>query len=116
VNDTYGHPVGDVVLRQLADVLRRCLRRADLPARLGGEEFGVVLVQAEADPLAVAEKLRQEVEQAVFGEAAEPLRINISVGAATWAEKLGTAQALMKTADKALYEAKSRGRNRVALA
>ena len=112
VNDTYGHPVGDVVLRQLADVLRAGLRRADLPARVGGEEFAVVLTQGEAHPSDVAEKLRLAVEHATFGEAEEPLRITVSVGCAV-AQRHEGPEELFKRADLALYEAKRLGRNRV---
>jgi len=115
VNDTYGHPVGDIVLRQLADVLRATLRRADLPARVGGEEFAVVLTQGEAAPQAVAEKLRQAVEREVFGEPGEPLRITISLGCAS-AGKLDEPADVVKKADVALYEAKAKGRNRVVVA
>ncbi len=101
VNDTYGHPVGDIVLRQLADVIRRTLRRADLPARVGGEEFAVVLTQGDAEPQVVAEKLRVAVEREAFGEAAEPLRITISVGCATWKAWMREPLDLMKAVDQA---------------
>lgn len=114
VNDTYGHPVGDTVLRQLARVFRENLRRADLPARLGGEEFGVVLVQAQADPMSVAEKVRKAVEQDLFGEPSDPFHVTISIGAAIWDPSMDKAT-LIKKADEALYEAKRGGRNRVVL-
>ena len=116
VNDTYGHPVGDIVLRQLAKVMRDTLRRADLPARLGGEEFGVVLSHAEGEPKEAAEKLRLAVEQTLFGDPSEPLRVTVSIGVATAAGAEADAGVLVKRADSALYEAKSKGRNRVVLA
>jgi len=115
VNDTYGHPMGDRVLRQLADLLHVGLRRADLPARVGGEEFAVVLTQGEAKPEVVAEKLRQSVERFAFGEGDEPLRVTISIGCAV-ARPGEPAEALFKRADLALYEAKHKGRNRVVVA
>jgi diguanylate cyclase (GGDEF)-like protein len=115
VNDTYGHPVGDVVLRQLADVLRAALRRADLPARVGGEEFAVVLKQGDAHPDLVAEKIRQAVERNAFGEEDEPLRITVSVGCAV-AGPMEAPESVFRRADLALYESKNAGRNRVTLA
>jgi diguanylate cyclase (GGDEF)-like protein len=115
VNDTYGHPTGDVVLRQLADVLRGSLRRADLPARVGGEEFAVVLpMHGRNEPEVAAEKVRQAVEHAVFGDSGEPLRITVSIGAATVRDGESGEDAL-KRADAALYKAKAAGRNRVEL-
>ena len=116
VNDTYGHPVGDVVLRQLADVLRRTLRRADLPARVGGEEFSVVLTQGDAEPSIVAEKLRVAVERETFGEASEPLRLTISIGCATWKDWMKEPADLVKATDQAMYKAKGSGRNKVVVA
>ncbi len=116
VNDTYGHAVGDIVLRQLAQVMQATLRRADLPARLGGEEFGVILpMYGKVDPLTAAEKLRQAVEREVFGEPGEPLRVTISIGCAM-AHSRETQAHLLAEADKALYKAKGDGRNRVAIA
>jgi diguanylate cyclase (GGDEF)-like protein len=113
VNDTYGHPVGDVVLRQLANVLRDTVRRADLVARLGGEEFGVILTQPEAKPGVVAEKIRKAVEEEAFGERGETFSMAISIGCATWTLGMENPEALIKLADEALYEAKEKGRNRV---
>lgn len=116
VNDTHGHAVGDVVLRQLGDVLRKTLRRADLPARLGGEEFGVVLPLAgQVHPEVAGEKLRQAVEHEVFGDAGEPLRITVSVGCAVAKPGQNGAEVTAE-ADKALYKAKGGGRNRVVVA
>jgi diguanylate cyclase (GGDEF)-like protein len=116
VNDTHGHAVGDVVLRQLAGVMRATLRRADLPARLGGEEFGVVLpMSGRVEPLEAAEKLRLAVEREVFGEAGEALRITISIGCAIAKPGQGISR-LVAEADKALYKAKGDGRNRVVMA
>ena len=113
VNDTYGHPVGDVVLRQLAGVLRNTMRRADLPARVGGEEFAVVLVQSEGEPQKVAEKIRVAVAEEGFGEEGDAFHLTVSIGCAIWKESVGTPEALIKLADEALYEAKNTGRNKV---
>jgi diguanylate cyclase (GGDEF)-like protein len=116
VNDTHGHAVGDIVLRQLADVLRHTLRRADLPARVGGEEFAVVLTQGDASPQVVAEKVRVAVEREAFGEASEPLRLTISIGCASWMEWMKEPADLVKAADQSLYKAKGSGRNKVVAA
>jgi diguanylate cyclase (GGDEF)-like protein len=113
VNDTYGHPVGDVVLRQLASVLRNTLRRADLAARLGGEEFGVILAQPETNAEEVAEKLRRAVAEEAFGEQGDAFRLTISIGCGIWKPSVASAQALIKLADQALYQAKNSGRNKV---
>ena len=113
VNDSYGHPVGDVVLRQLAASMRNSVRRADLVARLGGEEFGVILVQPDAEPGMVAEKVRKAIAEDFFGEQSEAFRVTVSIGCATWAPALKDAEGLIKAADEALYEAKKTGRNKV---
>lgn len=113
VNDTYGHPVGDVVLRQFAEVLRNTLRRADMPARIGGEEFAVVLVQAEDDAKIVADKICKATAQEAFGEQGDSFRLTVSIGCATYKETVGSPEALVKLADEALYEAKNTGRNKV---
>jgi diguanylate cyclase (GGDEF)-like protein len=116
VNDSHGHAVGDIVLRQLSEILRQTLRRADLPARLGGEEFGVVLsMQGAMQPEVAGEKLRQAVERGIFGDPADPLRVTISVGCAV-AHNGEAQEHIVAMADKALYEAKGSGRNRVVLA
>jgi diguanylate cyclase (GGDEF)-like protein len=116
VNDTYGHPIGDLVLRQLADVLRATLRRADLPARVGGEEFAVVLpMYGRIEPFSAAEKLRQAVELASFGDPSEPFHITVSIGCAVGRSGETPAQ-LVAAADKALYRAKESGRNKVVAA
>jgi diguanylate cyclase (GGDEF)-like protein len=112
VNDTHGHPVGDAVLGQLAAVLRDTLRRADLAARVGGEEFAVVLSRGGDRPEIAGEKLRAAVERATFGEPGKPLKITVSVGCAE-AKPSESPVELFKRADLALYEAKNSGRNRV---
>jgi diguanylate cyclase (GGDEF)-like protein len=113
VNDTYGHPVGDLVLRQFAGVLRSSLRRADLPARVGGEEFGVILTQPLAEAALVAEKVRKGVTEEAFGEQGDAFHLSVSIGCAGWKNSATSPEALIKAADEALYEAKKSGRNRV---
>lgn len=116
VNDTYGHPAGDAVLTQLADVLRESFRAGDLIARKGGEEFVVVVDYCGAEKIGmVAEKVRANVERHPFllPDGTE-LRISISVGAASYPEV--QSNHLFDQADQALYRAKELGRNRVCIA
>jgi len=118
LNDRHGHPTGDASLRKLAGLMTRNLRRIDTIARIGGEEFVVLLPRTNlAEAAQVANKLRSMVEQTDFpGGAAQPAgRLTISVGVASL--RTGeTGADLMARADTALYEAKDRGRNCVATA
>jgi len=111
VNDTFGHQAGDDVLRELAALLRQGGRAMDLPARLGGEEFGLLL---PGTPLAgaaqVAERLRATVEAHAFAGVG---RLSISLGVAQYR---GEEHDIVEDADKAMYRAKHKGRNRVELA
>lgn len=115
-NDSHGHPMGDEVLRELAKILQASLRASDIVARVGGEEFVVVLLDAEL-PLArtAADKLRKAVERHPFPHASEqPLgHVTVSVGVASWPRHGDTADAVLSAADRALYASKSAGRNRV---
>jgi diguanylate cyclase (GGDEF)-like protein len=114
VNDQYGHSAGDGVLRQLAALVRRFVRGEDVAARIGGEEFAVLLPESDlAAAHMFAERLREEVASEVFMLGGEPKRITISIGIAALAEGRADRGALMKAADEALYRAKDEGRNRV---
>ena len=113
-NDSYGHQAGDEALRQVAQAIKVNVRRpADLAARYGGEEFAVVLVDTDAaGTRLLAEKIRLAVEQMEPAHQANTL--TVSLGACTRYAKPGDdQQELLNTADKALYQAKKRGRNRV---
>jgi diguanylate cyclase (GGDEF)-like protein len=117
-NDEYGHVAGDACLQQIAGIAQDCLvRPTDAFARYGGEEFVAILPDTELDAaVRIAETMRSAVERrAILHEASSLGRISISVGAATLRPTVdGDAIALVRAADSSLYEAKQRGRNRVA--
>lgn len=111
VNDRYGHPIGDLVLRQIADILRDSARSMDFVTRYGGEEFVMLLPESPLEmALNVAERIRQRVEGQSFGQIPHP--ITISLGVAQWREG-EDAEQLLARVDKALYQSKQQGRNRV---
>ena len=112
INDTFGHLVGDEVLRQVADAMAGSVRDGDLVARYGGEEFAVVLPNCAGDgALAVVERVR-----AAVGTAATVTRVTVSAGIATTAGEESDSEGLMAAADAALYRSKRAGRDRVTLA
>ncbi len=117
-NDTFGHPAGDEVLRQLARVLNDTRRANDVVARYGGEEFAVILVDtAKFTAAKVAERVRERVAGHDFSDAAQRAgKISVSIGVATFPDDGTDAEALVRAADTALYAAKRAGRNRVVLA
>ncbi len=114
-NDTYGHPVGDVVLKTLGELIKNLMRDSDLAARYGGEEFALILYHTEEkDAYNIAERLRKTVEQHKFQAEDLVLSVNISVGVACYYHpEILDAKTLIECADKALYKAKEGGRNKV---
>lgn len=119
VNDTWGHPVGDLVLKHVAQVVRQNLRASDYPGRLGGEEFCVLVRHAtKQDAVQLAERIRQALasQPAPVGAEVEggQVQVTISIGVAALTGQ--ESHVAMAQADKALYQAKSTGRNRVCLA
>jgi diguanylate cyclase (GGDEF)-like protein len=117
VNDTYGHQQGDIVLREVAKVLRASSREIDEPARYGGEELAVVLPGTGLEgALNLAERVREGIEAlrlpVVGDDGAEPLRVTASFGAAALSASAGDARGLVAAADEALYQAKRGGKNR----
>jgi diguanylate cyclase (GGDEF)-like protein len=118
INDTWGHQVGDVILKEMSTLLKQHFRATDLPARYGGEEFAVILPDTDAGlAYSLAENLREQTEQKVFSIHADKTPITISIGVATvevgeHLDKLTEAD-LVLAADQSLYRAKNLGRNRV---
>ena len=114
INDRFGHPAGDEALRAFAELLRGELRGIDTAARMGGEEFAVLLPGTELDgALAVAERIRVRVEgQALMRETVGGAGLTTSIGVVQY--RSGTTTELLRRADDALYQAKEQGKNRVA--
>ncbi|OGQ98180.1 MAG: hypothetical protein A2521_14880 [Deltaproteobacteria bacterium RIFOXYD12_FULL_57_12] len=114
-NDTYGHQVGDTVLKTLGGLITSQMRESDLAARYGGEEFALLLYHTAApEAFLFADRLRKEVESHHFQHEELTLAVTISVGVATCPHpQIGDVQTLIEYADKALYRAKENGRNRV---
>ncbi|MEO6066037.1 MAG: diguanylate cyclase [Lysobacterales bacterium] len=114
INDEFGHEAGDSALRVLAACLQFCARPGDVVGRFGGEEFVVVLPGADEDAgVVVAERLRQRMETLRLGEATGDLALHVSVGVAMRRERDDRYAHVLREADRALYEAKRTGRNRV---
>ncbi|MCF6321008.1 MAG: PleD family two-component system response regulator [Rhizobiaceae bacterium] len=116
VNDEHGHDVGDEVIREFSERIRKNIRTIDLACRYGGEEFVVAMPDTDmALALVVAERLRNEVAAHPFivANGAKQLPITVSVGVSTFQDGDDTPKKLMKRADLALYQAKSNGRNQV---
>lgn len=115
INDTYGHPTGDEVIRGVADVIKRSLRAADIVSRWGGEEFVVLLHDSKSDgAYQVAEKIRSEVENMnLQADLHSPPRATVSIGCVTYQSGSDSFYGLVKCADDAMYFAKQNGKNRV---
>ncbi|KKB78754.1 hypothetical protein VW35_09615 [Devosia soli] len=112
VNDTYGHAAGDVVLKAVSEAAQVALRESDLLGRIGGEEFAIVLPDADsASAMAVAEKLRHAIAQLRFPHSRPPMTVTASFGVASFDPGQDDYDSLMLKADEALYEAKRSGRN-----
>lgn len=114
VNDTYGHAMGDTVLKQVVEIVTSCVRQTDMCFRYGGEEFFVLLSSAASkDARIIAERIRKAIETAVFEHSTKgSFQVTASLGSATLQPE-DTMQTLCKRADKALYKAKHNGRNLV---
>ncbi|HEX6749874.1 MAG TPA: diguanylate cyclase [Longimicrobium sp.] len=115
VNDTYGHPTGDVILYETARILEHTAREIDMAGRYGGEEFIVILPNTAEDEAArFAERVRAAVEEHLYRDEANEIRMTCSSGVASFpSDGVGAPEQLLKKADDALYVAKESGRNRV---
>jgi diguanylate cyclase (GGDEF)-like protein len=115
-NDTYGHQLGDEVLKSVARAVKNILRANDVTARYGGEEFVVILPETDApQAMIVAEKIRAKVESLEIVHGEERLRVTISLGVAAFPQHAGEKEELIRLADAALYTSKHKGKNRVSL-
>jgi two-component system, cell cycle response regulator len=115
LNDTYGHPTGDVILFETAEILRDTAREIDMLGRYGGEEFVAVLPDSDEEAgVRFAERVRERVDAHVFRDGATEVRMTLSCGvAALPSPGVDSPSSLLKLADEALYRAKSGGRNQV---
>jgi len=114
VNDTHGHAAGDAALKHVARLFRQALRDEDLAARIGGEEFAIWLPHTPLQPaLEVAERIRKSIEASVVPWSGAELKVTCSFGVSAYPQVVSDLNNLLPSADSALYQAKTRGRNRV---
>lgn len=117
LNDSYGHEIGNLVLKRLSEIIKRCIRDVDVFCRYGGEEFVVILPQTpQVEATQIAERIRQQIEKAVI-DAGKPgkLKVTVSVGVTSYPENGKSQDDLLAVADQALYRAKGEGRNLVCI-
>jgi len=113
-NDTYGHPVGDLVLKEISVCIQKSIRTNDIPARYGGEEFTVIIPETDQkNALLIAERVRSTIENHIIRSLDKELRVTVSIGCASFPSQVSSQQELIDSADKALYYSKEHGRNQV---
>ncbi|MBI5665142.1 MAG: GGDEF domain-containing protein [Nitrospirae bacterium] len=118
INDTYGHAQGDIVLRAIADIFEQTVRKPDTTARYGGEEFAIILPETDIKgTITLAERLRQLVEKLEVKLGDKIVKVTISMGVTTYDPARGrrTKAAIIDAADKALYNSKKTGRNKLSI-
>ena len=116
INDNYGHPFGDHVLRKVSAVLGKAVRKIDLAARYGGEEFAIVLEKSDAEGgRQMAERIRKEVSSLQLAHERKKVLVTMSFGVASYPEDGSEKQILIDRADKALYHSKENGRNQTSV-
>ncbi|WP_233080688.1 GGDEF domain-containing protein [Rheinheimera soli] len=114
INDRWGHAIGDMALKKVADLLKVGLRTSDLIGRLGGEEFAVLMPNTSAEQAAlIGQRLCERIAHHAWEIEARPVKLTVSVGGATCVDALRDLTELLKDADDALYQAKADGRNRI---
>lgn len=116
VNDTYGHPVGDKVLKEVARMIKSTVREIDIPARYGGEEFAIILLNADVIiAKRTAERIRKKATELSFKADGRVFGVTLSLGVATYPDDATEREDIINKADQALYFAKESGRNRTVL-
>jgi len=113
INDTYGHDIGDEVIKKTAEIIQSVIRKGDIPVRWGGEEFVVILPNGKEEAMLLAERLRQSIENCEFSTPQDSLAFTISLGVAQTSEDNDSIDQLIKEADIQMYRAKKQGRNQL---
>ncbi len=116
VNDTYGHLAGDEVIKHTAEVTRSSLRQSDMPGRYGGEEFGIILPETDAEGARIiCERIRETIANSTVETSAAPIQYTVSIGIAPLTADPENYMQWLQQADEALYAGKEGGRNRVVM-
>ena len=116
INDSYGHPFGDLVLKRFGEIVSSIGRSNDLVGRYGGEEFAIILADASGDgAMQVAERIRKAAEATEVTHDGQSIRFTVSLGLAEFSSAFANEMQWLDIADQALYEAKENGRNQAIL-
>ena len=116
VNDTYGHDMGDIVIKEVSNILLEQTRENDILGRLGGEEFGILLLDSDSSvSLKIAERIKNKIQETTISHNDISINVTVSIGIALKNENTKTLLELIKLADLNLYEAKQTGRNKIVI-
>jgi diguanylate cyclase (GGDEF)-like protein len=118
INDTYGHPQGDIILRSIASMFEKVIRKSDTPARYGGEEFVIILPETDLKgAVIIAERLRKLVEDSEIDIGGQRVKVTISLGVTMYnpTKNKKTKEDIIDAADRALYNSKQTGRNKLSI-